>query len=106
MFECAFFRSVCLLVIDFDTELCFDIYLNRFGGIRSVIAKFRKDFSRNKVFVKILMSQMVYAMASMRLDRLFAAPNSGAFGNWNCKKIPRAFIRLAFQSVAVGIDSD
>src|SRR5436190_865291 len=70
VFECAFFRSVRLLVIDFDTELCFDIYLNRFGGIRSVIAKFRKDFSRNKVFVKILMSQMVYAMASMRLNRL------------------------------------
>ena len=71
-----------------------------------VIAKFRKDFSNNKVFVKILMSQMVYAVASMHLNQLFDAPNSGAFGNWSCKKIPRAFIGLAFQSVAAGIDSD
>ena len=46
-----------------------------------VIAKFRKDFSNNKVFVKILMSQMVYAVASMHLNQLFDAPNSGAFGN-------------------------
>ena len=81
MFESAFFGSVCLLVIDFNTELCFDIYLNCFGGIQSVIAKFRKDFSRNKVFVKILMSQMVYVVTSMHLNRRFDAPNSSAFGN-------------------------
>ena len=42
----------------------------------------------------------------MHLNRLFDVPNSGAFGNWSCKKIPRAFIRLAFQSIVAGIDSD
>ena len=95
MFESMFFGLVCLLVIDFNTELCFDIYLNHFESIRNVITKFQKDFNRNKVFAKILIFQIVYAVASMHLNRLFDASNSGAFGNWSCKKIPRAFIGLA-----------
>ena len=68
--------------------------------------KFQKDFSRNKVVVKILISQIIYAVASMYLNQLFNAPNSGAFGNWSCKKILRAFIGLMFQSIVAGIDSD
>ena len=64
---------------------------------------FGKDFDRNKLFVHVDMAQMIYIMTRVILYRLLNASNRD-FGNERCIEIPMICIRLAFESIAVGVD--
>ena len=64
---------------------------------------FEKDFDRNKLFIHVDMTQMIYIMIRMILYRLLNASNRD-FDNEKCIKISIICIQLVFESIAIEVD--
>jgi len=67
-FDSTLFHPVSFVVADGDTVLFFEVILDRFRSKRQVRMEFRKDFNRNKLFVNIAVSRVVYPMTGMNLN--------------------------------------